>query len=168
MSYATNTVHVGYSLLTLFPGRVGGSETNVRGLLGEFADGNGPERVTVFANRLVADAYGDYERGPVSLHHVRSYRAGSSIPTRALAMTAARAVPWLASRDVPPVDIVHYPVTVPIPRSHRPTVVTIHDLQHHELPQFFSRAERAYRRWAYDGAARSATMVVTVSEHTRG
>ena len=69
-------MHLGYSLLTLFPGRVGGSETNVRGLLGEFANGNGPERVTVFANRFVAAVYGEYERGPVSLHHVRSYRAG--------------------------------------------------------------------------------------------
>jgi glycosyltransferase involved in cell wall biosynthesis len=58
-------------------------------------------------------------------------------------------------------------VTVPIPRTDRPTVVTIHDLQHHDLPQFFSRAERAYRRWAYDGAARSATMVATTSEYTR-
>jgi glycosyltransferase involved in cell wall biosynthesis len=160
-------VHVGYSLLTLFPGRVGGSETNVRGLLGEFADGNGPERVTVLANRFVAAAYGEYSRGPVSLHHVRSYRAGRSIPTRALAMATARALPWLAARDVPPVDVVHYPVTVPIPRSHGPTVVTIHDLQHHDLPAFFSRSERAYRRWGYDGAARSATMVVAVSEYTR-
>jgi glycosyltransferase involved in cell wall biosynthesis len=160
-------VHLGYSLLTLFPGRVGGSETNARGLLAEFADGNGPERVTVLANRFVADAFGEYARGPVSLHHVRSYRAGNTIPTRALAMSAARALPWLAARDVPPVDVVHYPVTVPIPRSGRPTVVTVHDLQHHDLPQFFSRAERAYRRWAYDGAARSATMVVATSEYTR-
>ena len=160
-------MHLGYSLLTLFPGRVGGSETNVRGVLGEFSDGNGPEHVTVFANRLVADVYGQYERGPVSLHRVRSYRAGDRIPTRALAMAAARALPWLAARDVPPVDVVHYPVTVPIPRTDRPTVVTVHDLQHHDFPQFFSRAERAYRRWAYDGAARSATMVVAVSAHTR-
>jgi glycosyltransferase involved in cell wall biosynthesis len=160
-------VHLGYSLLTLFPGRVGGSETNVRGLLGEFAAGNGPERVTVFANRFVAAAYGEYERGPVSLHRVRSYRAGDSMATRALAMAAARALPGLTARDVPPVDVVHYPVTVPIPRSRRPTVVTLHDLQHHDLPQFFSRAERLYRRWAYDGAARSATVVVTISEYTR-
>jgi glycosyltransferase involved in cell wall biosynthesis len=160
-------VHLGYSLLTLFPGRVGGSETNVRGLLGEFADGNGPERVTALVNRYVAAAYGEYERGPVSLHHVRSYRAGSSMPTRALAMSAARVLPWIAARDVPPVDVVHYPVTVPIPRTRRPTVVTVHDLQHHDLPHFFSRAERAYRRWAYDGAARSATVVVATSEYTR-
>ena len=40
-------MHVALSLLTLFPGRVGGSESNVRGLLGEFAVGHGPERVTV-------------------------------------------------------------------------------------------------------------------------
>jgi glycosyltransferase involved in cell wall biosynthesis len=161
-------VHVGYSLLTLFPGRVGGSETNVRGLIGEFADGNGPERLTVLANRFVASAYRRYERGPVSIHHVRSYRAGDSAITRALAMSAARAMPRLVARDVPRcLDVLHYPVTVPIPRSSGPTVVTIYDLQHHDLPRFFSRTERAYRRWAYDGAARSATIVVATSEHTR-
>jgi glycosyltransferase involved in cell wall biosynthesis len=160
-------MNLGYSLLTLFPGRVGGSETNVRGLLGEFAAGRGPERVTVLANRFVAAAYGEYERGPVSLHRVRSYRAGNSAATRALAMGAARALPWLAARDVPPADVIHYPVTVPIPRTRRPSVVTIHDIQHHDLPQFFSRAERTYRRWAYDEAARSATVVVVTSEHTR-
>ena len=50
-------MHVGFALLTLFPGRVGGSETYVRGLLGEYAAGNGPERVTILANRHVAAAY---------------------------------------------------------------------------------------------------------------
>ena len=39
-------LNVGYSLLTLFPGRVGGSEANVRGLLSEYAAGNGPDAVT--------------------------------------------------------------------------------------------------------------------------
>ena len=37
------SVHVALSLLTLFPGRVGGSESNVRGVLGEFAAGHGPD-----------------------------------------------------------------------------------------------------------------------------
>ena len=64
-------MHVGFSLLTLFPGRVGGSETNVRGLLEQFAAGNGPERVTVLANRHVAEAYRVFERGPVTLHEVQ-------------------------------------------------------------------------------------------------
>jgi glycosyltransferase involved in cell wall biosynthesis len=162
-------VHVGFSLLTLFPGRVGGAESYVRGLLGEFADGLGPERVTVLANRQVAEAYGDYRSGPVELRRVRSYRSGDGDLTRLLAMAAAGVAPALAARDVPrDFDVLHHPVTVPIPRlAETPTVTTVFDLQHHELPEFFSRAERSYRRWAYDGAARRADLVVTISEYSR-
>jgi glycosyltransferase involved in cell wall biosynthesis len=162
-------VHVAYALLTMFPGRVGGAESNVRGVLGQFADGNGPERVTVLANRHVMAAYGDYERGPVALHHVRSYRPGDGNATRMLAMAAAGLAPRLAARDVPrDVDLLHHPVTVPIPRlAGVPTVTTVFDLQHHDLPQFFSRAERTYRGRAYDGAARRADLVLTISEHSR-
>lgn len=162
-------MHVGFALLTLFPGRVGGAESNVRGVLDQFADGNGPERVTVLANRHVAEAYGDYARGPVDLHAVRSYRAGDGNATRMLAMAAAGVAPRLAARDVPRgLDVLHHPVTVPIPRLPGvPTVTTVFDLQHHELPEFFSRAERAYRRWAYDGAARAADLVLTISEYSR-
>ena len=39
-------------------------------------------------------------------------------------------------------------------------MTTLHDLQHRELPQLFSRARRAYRSVAYDGAARRADAVV--------
>lgn len=161
-------MHVGLGLLTLFPGRVGGSESNVRGLLGQFAAGNGPERVTVLANRHVMEAYGEHERGPVSLHHVRSYRPGDAMATRALAMALARAFPRRAARDVPAgLDVLHLPVTVPIPRLRVPTAVSVYDVQHHELPALFSRAERAFRTWAYDGAARSADLVITTSEYSR-
>lgn len=163
-------MHVAFALLTLFPGRVGGSESNVRGLLGEFADGNGPERVTVLANPQVAAAYGRYARGPVSLHELRSYRAGESDATRLIGMLAGRMRHRPLAREVPAgVDVLHHPVTVPIPRLESvPTVTTVYDMQHHELPQFFSRAERAFRRWAYDGAARAADVVLTTSEYSRG
>lgn len=162
-------MHLGFALLTLFPGRVGGSEANVRGLLGEFADGNGPEGVTVLANRHVMASYGDYRRGPVDLHEVRSYRPGDRDSTRALAMVAAAIAPGRAARDVPAdLDLLHLPVTVPIPKTGHPRVVTVYDLQHHELPSGFPRAERLLRRWSYDGAARKATLVVTTSEHSRG
>jgi glycosyltransferase involved in cell wall biosynthesis len=162
-------VRLGFALLTLFPGRVGGSEANVRGLLGEFAAGNGPDAVTVLANHEVMDAYAGYARGPVQLHHVRGYRPGRGSATRLLAMTAAALAPGRAARDAPRnIDVLHRPVTVPIPRLPGiPTVTTVYDLQHHELPRFFSRAERTYRRWAYDGAARSADLVLTTSEYSR-
>lgn len=159
-------VNVGFALLTLFPGRVGGSEVYVRALLAAFAEGHGPEHVTVLANRHVAAAYRD--DGPVRVHHVRSYRAGDRSLTRALAMASAMVLPGLAARGVPPgLDLVHYPVTVPIPRSRAPAVVTLHDLQHHDLPAFFGRAETAYRRRFYDAAARAATVVITPSEFSK-
>jgi glycosyltransferase involved in cell wall biosynthesis len=56
---------------------------------------------------------------------------------------------------------------VPIPRTTAPTVVSLHDVQHHDLPELFSSAERRYRAWAYDGAARSATRVVTQSHFVK-
>ena len=162
-------MHVGFALLTLFPGRVGGSETNVRGLLREYGRGNGPSQVSVLANRHVMAAYGDFDRGPVALREVGSYRAGDSAPTRYLAMNWARRAPRRVARDVPAgLDVVHYPVTVPIPALELPRVVTIHDVQHHDLPQLFPRLERRLRRWAYDDAARAADLVVATSEFTRG
>jgi glycosyltransferase involved in cell wall biosynthesis len=161
-------VHLAFSLLTLFPGRVGGSEAYVRGLLAEFRAGNGPERVTVLANRHVEPAYADRVGGPVGLHRVGSYRAGDGGATRALAMAWARAAPRVVARDVPAgPEVLHHPVTVPIPRLDLPTVTTLFDVQHHDRPELFGRAERAYRRWAYDGAAERADLVVTTSEHSR-
>ena len=77
-------VHVGFALLTLFPGRVGGSESNVRGLLGEFGAGNGPERVTVLANRHVAEAYG--ARGPGR----RCTRCAPTVPATARSRARSR------------------------------------------------------------------------------
>jgi glycosyltransferase involved in cell wall biosynthesis len=162
-------VHVGFSLLTLFPGRVGGSEANVQGLLAEFAAGNGPERVTVLANGPVMEAYGDRFGAPVALHRVAAYRQGKGSITRLAAMTAAALAPGPVARAVPAdIDLLHHPVTVPIPRlSGVPTVSTVYDLQHREMPGLFSRAERAYRRWAYEGAARKADLVLTTSEYSR-
>jgi glycosyltransferase involved in cell wall biosynthesis len=162
-------MRIGFALLTLFPGRVGGAETNVHGLLGEYAAGNGPDEVTVLANRHVMSAYRGFERGPVRLHHVSSYRAGDGMLTRTLAMAGAAALPGRAARDVPrDLELVHYPVTVPIPATDAPRVVTLHDVQHHDLPGLFSRGERAYRRWAYDGSARRANVVVTSSGFSKG
>ena len=162
------SLNVGFSLLTLFPGRVGGSETYVRGLLREYAKDGGSADVTVLANRHVISAYGPELQSALPLHEVTSYRPGDSMPTRALAMAAARLAPGRVAAGVPAgLDVLHYPVTVPIPRFDGPTVVTSHELLHHVLPESLSRAERAYRRWAYDGAIRRGDHVVAVTQHLR-
>jgi glycosyltransferase involved in cell wall biosynthesis len=165
-----SAMHVAFSLLTLFPGRVGGSESNVQGLLREFSAGNGPARVSVLANALVMEAYRDLASGPVSLHMVRRYRQGDGTLTRAAAITMAALRPRRIARELPAgIDVLHHPVTVPVLRMPDvPTVATVYDLQHRELPELFTRAERAYRRWAYEGAARRADLVITTSEYSRG
>jgi glycosyltransferase involved in cell wall biosynthesis len=161
-------VHVALSLLTLFPGRSGGTETYARALVREFArGGTGGEPVTLLVSARVARALGD---PGLPMHHVRSYRPGDGTRTRLTAMTFAGIAPGVVGRDVPPgIDVVHYPVTIPIPRvDGAARVVSLNDVQHHELPQFFSPPERAFRRFAYDRAARRADEVLTLSEHARG
>jgi glycosyltransferase involved in cell wall biosynthesis len=160
-------MNVGFSLLTLQPGHVGGSETVVAELLRQFAAARGPERLTVLANPAVADAYAWAETDPVAFD-VRSYRPGRAGAGRLLGLTSALLLPRLVSGGVPErVDVVHYPLTVPIPRTRRPTVLTLHDLQHHELPELFPRGEVLFRRFAYDRAAKRASRVVTLTEHTK-
>jgi glycosyltransferase involved in cell wall biosynthesis len=46
-------------------------------------------------------------------------------------------------------------------------VTSVLDLQHEVYPQFFSRTELAYRRFAYRAAATGSALVVTISEHAK-
>jgi glycosyltransferase involved in cell wall biosynthesis len=158
-------VHVALSLLTLFPGKSGGTETIVRALVRELARADGPDRFTLLTTPRVERAL-----APAGLPTVRAarYRDGESAPARLGAMTAAALAPRAVALGLPAdVDVVHYPVTIPIPRAPTATVVSLHDMQHHEHPEFFSAPERVFRRFAYDRAAMSADRVVTLSEHAR-
>jgi glycosyltransferase involved in cell wall biosynthesis len=142
-------------VLTLVPGVVGGSETYVRELLAGLA------RVGTHEYRVIAP--------PVARD------AGGGLPTlvaegyggnRVLAMARGAVSPGYA-RLIGNADAVHYPLTAPVPLTRTPSIVTLHDLQHRDLPQMFSRAERAYRALAYDRAARRAARVIVISEFVR-
>jgi glycosyltransferase involved in cell wall biosynthesis len=105
----------------------------------------------------------EYAGRPV--RHVPAYRPGDSDLTRFAAMNLGRAWPRIDGREF---DVFHYPLTVPVPSVRgAPRVVSLLDVQHHELPQMFSRAERWFRGWAYDDSARGADHVITISEHAR-
>ena len=74
----------------------------------------------------------------------------------------------IAGRIADGLDVMHYPMTVPLPHVQGlPTVLTLQDMQHREHPEWFSRSERLFRRAAYDGAARRAGRVVTATRHAR-
>ena len=156
-------MNVGLALLTLFPGRVGGAETYVRGLLAAYAAGDGPPLTTVLASRVSEPSLTQFVGPRIDVATVSSYRPGNSKPTRLIAMEAARLRKSTIAREVPlGLDLIHYPVTVPIPDLEgMPKVVTLLDVQHRDLPQMFSRAEIAFRRWAYDRAAVKADHIIT-------
>jgi glycosyltransferase involved in cell wall biosynthesis len=160
---------VAFSLLTLSPGHVGGSETYVRGLLDEFRGAAGKDRILVLATPEVMGAYRDRAGGAVELTPVRSFRLGRRGVTRAAGMAVAAIAPRLVARGVPAdrFDVLHLPLTVPVPVVDRPTVVTVHETQVYERGAEMSALERRYRGWAYHGSARRADTVVAVSAYVR-
>jgi glycosyltransferase involved in cell wall biosynthesis len=64
-------------------------------------------------------------------------------------------------------DVVHYPLTIALPRTRARRVVTLHDVQHLDLPRMFPRGERAFRRVAWHRSIRGASRVIVLSDFVR-
>jgi glycosyltransferase involved in cell wall biosynthesis len=152
---------VGISLLTLVPGELGGSETYVRELLRALG-GVGELDYRVLLPPVAPDAA---EGLPAEV--ASEYRLARTIPQRLLAMGAATARPGRLRARLSAPDVVHYPLTLRIPHVAQPSIVSLHDLQHLDMPQLFSRGERAFRRLAWHRSIRSADRVITISEFVR-
>jgi glycosyltransferase involved in cell wall biosynthesis len=152
---------IGIALLTLVPGELGGSESATAALLHELAhSGTLPYRV--YLPPVAPDAA---EGLPSEL--VPEYRRAKTIPERLLAMGRAAARPGPLQRRLAEADVVHYPLTIRIPPVAAPSVVTLHDLQHLDLPRLFSRGERAFRARFWHRSVRGARLVVTPSAFVR-
>ncbi len=82
-------------------------------------------------------------------------------------MSLAAARPGPLAKRLAEADAVHYPLTIRIPPVEVPSAITLHDVQHLDLPQLFSRGERAFRSLAYHRSARSARVVVVPSGFVR-
>jgi glycosyltransferase involved in cell wall biosynthesis len=155
-------VVVGISLLTLVPRVVGGSETYARELCRALAR-VGELDYRVFVPTIATDA-----ADGLPAHTVSSYRAGRTMPARIRAMALAAARPGPVRRELTAdgLDALHFPLSVMLPPVDRPPAVSsVLDVQHEVFPQFFSRAERAYRRAAYGWTVRRSRLVITISEH---
>ena len=155
-------MRVGLSLLTLVPGISGGSETYARELVRALGR-VGRFEYRVFLPSIATDV------GGLPTELVPEYRASRSTGGRIVGMTRAS----IAGRDIKRrfagADVLHFPLSVMVPpvESHSATT-TILDVQHELLPQFFSRAERAYRRRVYGWSARRSRLVLTISQHAAG
>lgn len=154
-------MRVGLSLLTLIPGISGGSETYVRELSRALAR-VGTHEYLALVPPLAPDAG---EGLPTVV--ADDYRSSVTTTGRLRAMGSAALWSSGLRSLLDGVDVVHYPLTVPLPRSDLPHVVTVHDLQHLDLPELFPRSERLFRRVAYDRAACKAAEVIVISEFVR-
>jgi glycosyltransferase involved in cell wall biosynthesis len=152
-------MQVGISLLTLVPRVSGGSETYARELVRALG------RVGENSYRVLLPAIaGDVDGLPAEI--VDEYRASTSMPGRIAAMTEGVVRGRRLRRRLTGLDVVHFPLTVMLPRvTAPPAVTTVLDLQHEFLPRFFSRAELTYRRAVYGWSIRKSRLVVTISEH---
>jgi glycosyltransferase involved in cell wall biosynthesis len=154
-------MRVGISLLTLVPGEVGGAETSARGLCRGLAE-VGTLDYAAFTPPAAPGAGEGLPEVPVP-----EYRLADSVPERALAMALAAARPRRLRRRFGALDAVHYPLTIALPRLDVPAAVTVHDLQHLDHPELFSRAERLFRARAHEGSARRADAVIVPSQFVR-
>ncbi|MBA2641391.1 MAG: glycosyltransferase family 4 protein [Actinobacteria bacterium] len=155
-------MRVGISLLTLSPGDLGGSEIYARQLVRALA-AVGELDYTAFVTARARDAAGGLPA--VFVRELPVARRGPPrIPALSIAARASRELQTALGR----VDVVHYPLTVPIPRARLPKVITLQDVQHLDLPELFSASRRAFRRRAYDRAAQTADAVIVTSEFVRG
>ncbi len=155
---------VGISMLTLVPGVVGGSERYARELARALAR-VGELEYRVFLPTIAADAADGL---PAAI--VPEYRASRTAPGRIAAMSVAAAAPGRLRRrlELDRLDAIHFPLSVMLPTVERPpAATTVHDLQHELYPQFFPRAELAYRRVVYGWTLRRSRVVIAISEHAR-
>jgi glycosyltransferase involved in cell wall biosynthesis len=154
-------MRVGLSLLTLVPGISGGSEVYARELTRALAR-VGEHTYEALVPTIAADAADGL---PTTV--ATGYRASTRTMGRLRAMGLAAVRPGALREALEAADVVHYPLTVPVPSVRRPTVVTLLDTQHLDLPSLFSPGERAFRRVAYDRAARRADRVAVISDWVR-
>jgi glycosyltransferase involved in cell wall biosynthesis len=154
-------MRVGLSLLTLVPGEVGGAETSARGLARGLAEA-GTFAYTAFTPPAAPGAGEGLPEVPV-----REYRDARTLPQRFVAMTLAALRPGRLRTRFVGLDAVHYPLTIAVPPLELPTAVTVHDLQHLDHPELFSRAERVWRARTHERSARNADAVIVPSQFVR-
>ncbi len=151
-------MRVGVNLLWCLPGEVGGSEEYlVRQLTGlhEVA----PEIHTTLA---VLPGFAAAHPEVAAGHEL----VVGSLDARRRSRRVLAEATWLPSR-LADVDVVHHGGGTVPPRSPRPIVLTIHDLQYRTLPEYLTALKRRYLSLVVPRSVRRAAVVAVPSEYVR-
>jgi glycosyltransferase involved in cell wall biosynthesis len=154
-------------MVTQGPDQTTGSRNIIREVVKELGRRQRVE-VEVLCNEHALEAMRGCEGDRVSLLRAKTLDVGSTPRARVVSVAHARAFGGRMSGQFhPDTDVTHYPMNFMVPGPRTPSVVVVHDVQHFDLPQHFSRAQRAWRSYFYRLAAKRATMLITDSEHAR-
>ena len=155
---------IGISLLTLNLEAAGGTLTYARELVRALAR-TGELEYRVF---VPPTAPGAGEGLPTKVVH--PFPASRSRLGRIAGLSLAVLAPGRIRSELRPEELraLHFPLGVMVPRLDAPpAATTVHDLQHEAFPEFFSRAQLAYRRRVYGATIARSRLVLTDSEHAR-
>jgi glycosyltransferase involved in cell wall biosynthesis len=152
------------SLLSLRPGRIGGTETYIRSLLAALPGALGAHEAVVVAARDAARAIAtpgldrlELDIGDAALLARRSAEALTPWRDRFLENVIADQKP----------DAVFFPQFSMFPKAvAAPAVVNVGDVQHLVAPRDIRLAERVFRRAIYPRSLATARIVTAVSERT--
>lgn len=142
---------------------MGGSETYARELGKQLASSD-----AVSAAVYLPDSARGFGQG-LPEHIVTGLPTGGSTIARLRTVAGLSVRAPQMRRAMAAADVVHYPFTVPLPKPSRTqvTVQSLLDVQHLELPHMFSKLELLYRRKFYDGFAKRADAVITISHFAK-
>jgi glycosyltransferase involved in cell wall biosynthesis len=176
---STVSMKVGINCLQIDPTYVGGVTTYVLGLLEGFANLDYGCRFRLFvteANQQVFQRFAKHDSFDVITVHDRLLSLKSNVCRAALLSHNSsffKFVSDIAFRDIQELmdsesDVVYTPT--PVLRyfnGRRPTVLTMHDIQHLHHPEFFGRMRLLSRRITYDLSARYAGYFQANSRYTK-
>jgi glycosyltransferase involved in cell wall biosynthesis len=150
-------------MLNLVPGGMGGTETYAKNLTQGMAS---DATFTVLAV-LPENAAGTFPW--VNEFVVGGIRTALGVRNRVTSIVQTALRGHRVRQALAAAEVVHYPFTALMPRPSRgqPFAVTLHDVQHLDLPELFTHADFVYRRLFYHRAARRADLVITISEFAK-
>jgi glycosyltransferase involved in cell wall biosynthesis len=151
-------LRVGVNLLWCLPGAVGGSEEYLVRQLRGLHDVAPDIDTTLFVVPGFAAAHPDLA--------ARHELVISSLDTRRRSRRLVSEATWLPPR-LQAVDVVHHGGGTVPPRSPRPVLLTIHDVQYRTFPEYLTAVKRQYLRVAVPRSVRQATVVAVPSEYVR-
>ncbi len=152
---------VGINLLWMVPGIVGGSETYMTRLLRGLAERDSRLDYTLFALPQMAEAHPDL---------ASQYRVSyAPLSGQMKSFRVAGENSWLAKEcRKQMIDLVHHGGgTMPLVRTARRSVLTIHDLQFLYFPEYFTRTKLRFLKMMVPRSAEAARLVLVPSEFSR-